>query len=577
MTLCLFRNKKGTKSLSSLYKIRKLKGGRDQTIVLSHGSTSTSTSSSSQHIEQQLCTRLIITDVDYDTAFMQFKTAGLDTHLCSYLGKQKTQRAAKTCINRTTTFCLWVYYQINQRNFDWSESMSIVGLLASVLTEHYSKFMDFALYLENSKKFSASTICNHLYDIIEVSRWVGYFKSANNQTPLKIDLHGFEATARAIRRVYGKKRKSQVSEKCLENVVASRRLPIEGLKTLIECVEADMAWFHNLTDQLKLESPDSDDLFVLDELIYKHFMRLLFSSLYVFSVNGRCGGIEDMRFRQGEELVQRGFANSNVFKTRSVFGYQPVTISCKSKKILKVYVDYIRPMVDKENKMSRPDDPLWLTWNCEKETKVSRHVTKFFKLRLGLHITTNSIRSLIETKAKSLLEEGKISLQTREAVSNINGHSSATVESYYLMNDRITDVHNSRPLFDHINSEINLDTSECADDSEQFDTSQSNWASHANLQYDDWGTNHPDYQKTLKRAKWTDEEVKFIGDWCSKTINDNPEARSRIIALCWKHIMFGNGKRAALPLFHESHILDSGRLRHGFRNAQNSGLYSNLN
>jgi hypothetical protein len=439
--------------------------------------------------------------------------------------------------------------------------------------------MDYALYLENTKSFSASTVCNHLYDIIEVSRWVGYFRSTNDDlnctiaTDLpKINLGGFDATAKAIRRAYGKKRKEQVSQISLESEVANRRLPIEGLKTLIECVQGDMTWFNGLKDRI-LKS-DSENDFVLEEATYKHFMQLLFASLYVFSVNGRCGGIEDMRLMQGEELVHKGFANSKVFKTRSTFGYQPVTVSKQSKRLLKIYVDNIRPMVNNENKMSRPEDPLWLTWCCEKETRVSRLVTNFFKLRLGLHITTNSIRCLVETQAKHLFEEGKISASTKTAISNINGHSSATVEAYYLLNDRINDVHNSRPLFDEITNELNMDKSEFDDGSESFEAPQSNWAIHANLQYDDWGANHPDYLKDTKRAKWTDREIKFIGDWCSHIITNNPESRTRIISLCWKHITYGEGKRAALPIFHKSHILDSGRLRHGFRIAQK--LYLNL-
>lgn len=54
--------------------------------------------------------------------------------------------------------------------------------------------------------------------------------------------------------------------------------------------------------------------------------------------------------------------------------------------------------------------------------------------------TSNSIRSMWEMESQELFLQGKISGQEREAVRNINGHSSAVTRDYYLLNDRMVDV-----------------------------------------------------------------------------------------------------------------------------------------
>jgi hypothetical protein len=45
-----------------------------------------------------------------------------------------------------------------------------------------------------------------------------------------------------------------------------------------------------------------------------------------------------------------------------------------------------------------------------------------------------------EMESQDLFLQGKISGQEREAVRNINGHSSAVTRDYYLLNDRMVDV-----------------------------------------------------------------------------------------------------------------------------------------
>jgi hypothetical protein len=67
-------------------------------------------------------------------------------------------------------------------------------------------------------------------------------------------------------------------------------------------------------------------------------------------------------------------------------------------------------------------DPLWLNCKGEKETNISRLVIAFFRQNADLHITTTTLRALVEIQADQMHKKGTISLVEREAIANSNGH-----------------------------------------------------------------------------------------------------------------------------------------------------------
>jgi len=74
-------------------------------------------------------------------------------------------------------------------------------------------------------------------------------------------------------------------------------------------------------------------------------------------------------------------------------------------------------------------DPLWLNSKGQKETNISRLVVAFFRQNADLHITTTTLRALVEIQAHQMHKKGEISLLEREAVASSNGHClSSTVE-----------------------------------------------------------------------------------------------------------------------------------------------------
>jgi hypothetical protein len=62
------------------------------------------------------------------------------------------------------------------------------------------------------------------------------------------------------------------------------------------------------------------------------------------------------------------------------------------------------------------------------------------------------------------------------------------------------------------------------------------------------------------RVRWTDDEISFVGQWCSETLARNPENQNNIVARCLAYI---RAHEDIAAIFHPNHILSSGRLKHG--------------
>jgi hypothetical protein len=92
-------------------------------------------------------------------------------------------------------------------------------------------------------------------------------------------------------------------------------------------------------------------------------------------------------------------------------------------------------------------DPLWLDSKGEAEKRISRNVIAYFKQNCSLHITTTTLRAIVEMESHNMLKEGKISMVEREAISNSSGHAlTSTVQVFniciiylfiYILNYRV--------------------------------------------------------------------------------------------------------------------------------------------
>jgi len=101
-----------------------------------------------------------------------------------------------------------------------------------------------------------------------------------------------------------------------------------------------------------------------------------------------------------------------------------VKLAGNSKELFRIYINVARPAICKKNRLNLNGDmdPLWLNCKGEKETNISRQVIAFFRQFADMHITTTTLRALVEIQADQMHKKGAISLVEREAVANSNGH-----------------------------------------------------------------------------------------------------------------------------------------------------------
>jgi hypothetical protein len=246
-----------------------------------------------------------------------------------------------------------------------------------------------------------------------------------------------------MRRNFSKQNKAQQSGRTLQSEVALRHLPeattvVEQVAKLQQPVQDRMEWAR----RFRSSTPPH-----VTKEVFGEFMCLLYTSLYLFSPQGRISGIDDLKLSCAQELIGQGHTMSTKFKTSSTFGFQPVTMSNISLELFQTYVDMLRPMVS-QGRCNEPKHSLWLNWKGAKDTSIGRKVQRFYIRTLGLDVTTTRIRSLLETVANDLHESGDITLGAKQALGGTSGHSDATIKGYYLMKNMHKNVHQGRQVFE---------------------------------------------------------------------------------------------------------------------------------
>jgi hypothetical protein len=152
-----------------------------------------------------------------------------------------------------------------------------------------------------------------------------------------------------------------------------------------------------------------------------------------------------MKLGHVHDLCQNGYAISSQFKTNARYGFQPVCLGNEvTKSAFCSYLNFMRPRAAAKNAngdpMTGPEDPLWLTWKGIGDISIGLRVSKYFRKTLGLSTNITTIRSLVETVMERKFRRGQISKEERIAVSDINGHSSQTVEDFYLLENTKANV-----------------------------------------------------------------------------------------------------------------------------------------
>jgi hypothetical protein len=499
---------------------------------------------------------------DTDSVIAALTSAGFLQFLEGDLGGAKLTRDATRIMKNTARFLKWSYKEVKKAGIP---QQSVLQWLENIITYQYITLSLYASHCANVLCFKPSTVRNHIGDIMVACEWYTIYGAGASSLPGEV-LVKVRHVATAVRKLQVRREKDIRSRVSMDSKVRERRMPSGGLAELQRVVNRRIPWAMSLQDT-KINEED-----------YKQVLGLLYSTLYVYSVQGRISGIMDLTFDQAQELLTSGYVTTDQFKTNDKWGLQPVTLSVRALQLLELYLHSLRPHA-MERSVVTPVNALWVTFHGERDKLVGQRVTAFFKRHLQLHITTTAIRSLVETTMDTLHVQGRITAEQRASVHSINGHSGAVAKDYYIHKVRGEDVQHAREAFLEM-----FDRSDDAavDDDDNNDNNgpsgharspqavsvsargpepPSSWQERTAPVAIDFGTAHPDYKSTSIKAHWTDEEKEYVGKWCARVLNEN-QFTCNVVAKCRAHIL---DDPAAWPIFHANHVLDSGRLRNGYR------------
>jgi hypothetical protein len=318
------------------------------------------------------------------------------------------------------------------------------------------------------------------------------------------------------------------------------------------------------------------------------------------SPQGRVGAFNKATNDLGPKLIEKLAACESDFKTCLPYGLQVLTTCSESIELLTGFINNVRPKI-----MQGDKDPLFISLYGS-PIRVGRYVSAFFKRISGLNISTTTIRSIVATESASLLSKGEISIDERDSVQKINGHSGITAQKYYIKRSRIKDAENAlnvhRKLLGHSDTypAIHNDTNDtpCSTTSWMIDslivdtpvidfpifedsTAMPDNSDSISVECEtlpmildfDADTSITQINSSVslssnidnvRRVPWTEQEIRIVGTWC-KLYREQHPGNNKVVANCLHYI---RSDKNVMKYFHPHHVADSARLRWGWQKFQ---------
>ena len=528
---------------------------------------------------------------------------GLLAHLQSTIGGSVKWADAMQVIVRVAGCLSWTYWRANGQTEFPLRPDEAIGWFHTLIVKKYKLITPFCKHLDEARKLSASTVLNNLNAMSAGAKWLIFFAELIDSVPS--DGAAFQEVLKQHRKLFQKKKAQAKGDFSIQAAVADRSWPAGGIQELQEICKQAIEEFMRLHGH--------KDPFEIDRKTYRQLFYLIFSSMFTSAAQGRKSGVADVREYQYADLDDIGYALSKNFKTSVSHKYQAIINTVQTKPLLHLGHHWRpRAVWNKQQKDPEAAVPEHLFLDFDGEVigdKVGEYVTRFFRSH-GLHMTTTTLRSLMETTADQYEKAGMITHEQRLAVSSINTHSSRITQDYYVRSDIDKDVHLARLAMSPLLSPE--ESRGFASTQGQFDASVGlflpsplgNIPSSTQGQFESpvgpfapspvcshfpppcrdlvmpvlgWGIKHPDYQKfsaksgkPVTRAEWSPAELEYMGRWYHDFRQENPDLQ-RMSSIFLSHL---KKDKAAIGIFHTIHTLDSKRIRYGFDAAKRLGYLS---
>jgi hypothetical protein len=524
------------------------------------------------------------------------------TYLQSTIGGNQTPEHSTTIQNRIQRLLIWTQETAKDTNntLEW----------VKILIKHkYNLVSAYCTYLEITQLRSPATIKANVMDFNKFLHWYcnhreGQIPKCKNKHLLQIHqvTHQMSKTWSAANR----KRQSS-GAKSLETKINTLQFPPNGMQDLRRVVDIELDWVKQYYT-LVIRGTDS--------YIHDKTMGIIFTSLYTYAAQGRISGVADLKATQMTELVSIGHAMSTQFKTASKFGYQPVIVAPDISWLIHLY-QQLRTNIVSNTGTTNPW--LWLTVEGTRENDIGGKVIACTVRTLHRNLTSTGIRSMVEMESNDAYKQGKITAEERDAVHDVNGHSSQVTKDYYQL-ERMTDsVMNATSAFQAINpatpspptqaapaSVIHLSPSPAqltimqspipaympqppppgpptstqappaSMQQQQFTTGgisqvhrvpsipASAWMSRTRPRFEPvhWGRDHPIQDEIKRRVLWSDGEMGYIGVLYRAQVQSNPDNMERMACRILEVI---RQDPLAHAIFHPLHVTNTAKLRNGIR------------
>ena len=371
---------------------------------------------------------------------------GLSAHLKSVMGK--SDEVINTFTGRCAEFLLYAYRVLRSKvhcdlpdEFENSPIKHLKWTSFLAICRHLPLLTDFCdEVLLKEKSLKPSTIRNHLLDFEVWARWyTSYrFELDDNETIPPANGLIFCNHGKIIRSLYSKLSKKNKVERSVEGEVKAGRMLPGGLMQLQGVVRMEMEWMRTICAQ-----PEA-----ISKKIYDLWLGFMFAAFYVDSPQGRIGGFQHIDLAQFPQLMAEDHATTPFFKTSQRFGLQAFGVREFSKSVLELYEGKMRPMV--AGKTDPQSEALFIDYHGVriKSKDIGIFIKKSLNRVTGYNITSNGIRSCVETAMAQAYHKGQVGPGLKDAVHNLNGHSSKISDDVYHKNDRRCDTDNAHHAFD---------------------------------------------------------------------------------------------------------------------------------
>ena len=458
-----------------------------------------------------------------------------------------------TLIARRFAECICdVYHELYGQQI--TENADIFAFLKAFITEHYDEVAGYVERRQKSDGFKPKTIINHLDSVLEGVKWFSLYRPSRHEYNVtSAGMVGLEILCTRIKAAARRRDKGRRAENTIERAIYNRRAPVNGLPELAAAVDTEI---QKVIPAIRAAMKESDSSPVrISREFYNRFMRVTYSGLYTGASQGRVGGVQDLRYGQRRELLTQGHASTGAFKTSPTYMFQPITLPHKVKKLIRLYLKVLRPMVCGGIEPN-DNDFLFLAFNGQPETKAGSKVSEFFSKSIGIWITTTMIRALVETEADDAHDAGDISPSAKASIHFINGHSASTAKAFYVKKSIGKQIERSREFFQA--RELDLSSEQVVDSDED---SEHDGLFTPRARQAPWGQNHPCQDMHCERVPFSKRELQHIGKEYRRIIAHNPACKN-VLKLMLDAIKADD---EMMKDFHPRHIHNTTRLTPGLK------------